>query len=78
MNNALKIVTCLVLSMMAYNRVLAIDILAHRGASGEYPQSTILAFDMALEQGADILELDIHLSKDQFIIINHDADLKKM
>ncbi|WP_444897730.1 glycerophosphodiester phosphodiesterase [Microbulbifer sp. SSSA005] len=77
MNNALKIVTCLVLSMMAYNKVLAIDILAHRGASGEYPQSTILAFDMALEQGADTLELDIHLSKDQFIIINHDADLKK-
>ncbi|WP_444911041.1 glycerophosphodiester phosphodiesterase [Microbulbifer sp. PAAF003] len=77
MNNVLKIVTCLVLSMMTYNKVLAIEILAHRGASGEYPQSTTLAFDMALEQGADILELDIHLSKDQFIIINHDADLKK-
>jgi glycerophosphoryl diester phosphodiesterase len=55
----------------------AIDVIAHRGASGEYPQGTWLAFHMALEQGADALELDVHLSKDNQIIINHDADLKK-
>ncbi|WP_444904980.1 glycerophosphodiester phosphodiesterase [Microbulbifer sp. CnH-101-E] len=58
------------------NQAFSIDILAHRGASGEYPQSTRLAFDKALEQGADILELDVHLSKDYFVIINHDSDLK--
>ncbi|WP_444893472.1 glycerophosphodiester phosphodiesterase [Microbulbifer sp. TRSA001] len=77
MNNILKVVTCLAFSMIIYSQVWAIDILAHRGASGEYPQGTALAFDMALEQGADILELDIHLSKDQYIIINHDVDLKE-
>ncbi|WP_444886445.1 glycerophosphodiester phosphodiesterase [Microbulbifer sp. JMSA008] len=58
------------------NQAFSIEILAHRGASGEYPQSTRLAFDRALEQGADILELDVHLSKDYFVIINHDSDLK--
>ncbi len=57
-------------------QVQATEILAHRGASGMYPQGTWLAFQKALEQGADQLELDVHLSKDQYIIINHDADLE--
>ena len=51
------------------------QILAHRGASGDFPQSTDLAFQKALDMGADILELDVHLSKDGHIIINHDSDL---
>ena len=57
-------------------QVQATEILAHRGASGQYPEGTWLAFQKALDQGADQLELDIHLSKDQYMIINHDADLK--
>ncbi|WP_444943977.1 glycerophosphodiester phosphodiesterase [Microbulbifer sp. ZKSA006] len=77
MKNMLKVVVCVLVSVVAYSQVWAIDILAHRGASGEYPQGTAIAFDKALEQGADILELDIHLSKDHNIIINHDADLKE-
>lgn len=64
-----------ILTAVAHTQVFAIEILAHRGASGEYPQSTQLAFDKALEQGADVLELDVHLSGDNRIIINHDADL---
>lgn len=39
-----------------------------------YPQSTWLAFEKAVEQGADVLEMDVHLSKDNVIIVNHDAD----
>ncbi|AWF81880.1 hypothetical protein BTJ40_14180 [Microbulbifer sp. A4B17] len=76
MKKIIKVITFCLFSMVVGDQVWAIDILAHRGASGEYPQGTSLAFDMALDQGADILELDIHLSKDHFIIINHDADLK--
>lgn len=53
------------------------EILAHRGASGNYPQSTWLAFQIALNQGADTLEMDVHLSKDGHIIVNHDKDLIK-
>ncbi|MCL1126588.1 glycerophosphodiester phosphodiesterase [Shewanella surugensis] len=51
------------------------EILAHRGASGDYPQSSWLAFQIALNQGADTLEMDVHLSKDGHIIVNHDKDL---
>ncbi|MFC3151282.1 glycerophosphodiester phosphodiesterase [Litoribrevibacter euphylliae] len=74
---AFKTLFTLLILIASFNQALAIEILAHRGASGEYPQGTALAFQKALEQGADILELDVHLSKDQHVIINHDADLKK-
>lgn len=76
MRTPLKTLLCIVFTLGLHVEVLAVDILAHRGASGEYPQGTQLAFDKALEQGADVLEFDVHLSKDQYVIINHDADLK--
>jgi glycerophosphoryl diester phosphodiesterase len=50
-------------------------LIAHRGASGSYPDSSLLAFEKALELKADILELDVHLSKDKHIIVNHDSSL---
>jgi len=73
----LRIAISAIFAALISAQSFAIEILAHRGASGEFPQSTALAFHMALEQGADVLELDVHLSEDNHIIINHDADLKK-
>jgi glycerophosphoryl diester phosphodiesterase len=52
------------------------QIIAHRGASGEFPQGTWLAFQNALDMNTDVLELDVHMSKDNHIIIHHDADLE--
>ena len=48
-------------------------IIGHRGASGEYPENTLLAFDRALEQGADALELDVRATADGFAAVMHDA-----
>ncbi len=53
-------------------------LIAHRGASGPYPDSSILAFKKALELDTDILELDVHLSKDKHIIVSHDASLMRV
>ena len=39
-------------------------VIAHRGASAEAPENTIAAFERALALGADAIELDVHLSKD--------------
>lgn len=47
-------------------------IIAHRGAKGEAPENTIAAFELALQQGCDAFELDIHLSKDGEIMVIHD------
>jgi glycerophosphoryl diester phosphodiesterase len=47
-------------------------ILGHRGASGYAPENTRAAFLKALEMGADGVELDVQLTKDGVLIVNHD------
>ncbi|GHI00417.1 glycerophosphodiester phosphodiesterase [Neobacillus kokaensis] len=47
-------------------------IIAHRGASGQAPEHTMAAYQLALDQGADYLELDIHMTKDKQLIAIHD------
>lgn len=52
-------------------------IIAHRGASGTCPENTLLAFDRALEYGADALELDVRLSADGVPVVIHDSTLER-
>lgn len=47
-------------------------VFAHRGASAYAPMNTIPAFELAVEQGADGLELDVQRSKDGQAVIMHD------
>ena len=47
-------------------------IIAHRGASALAPENTLAAFQLALDQGADGIELDVMLSKDGQLIVIHD------
>ena len=51
---------------------------AHRGASAYNPENTLEAFSRAVEQGADCIELDVHLSKDGEIVVAHDARLERV
>lgn len=50
---------------------------AHRGASSIYPENTILAFKEAIKLGCDGIELDVHKSKDNIIVVIHDEDIKR-
>lgn len=50
-------------------------IIAHRGASGLYPEHTILAYETAIEQGTDFIEPDLVMTKDGFLITRHDPYL---
>ncbi len=50
---------------------------AHRGASGNYPENTLLAFQKALEIGVDEIELDLYLTKDDHLIIMHDSTVDR-
>ncbi|WP_050614547.1 glycerophosphodiester phosphodiesterase [Bacillus testis] len=52
-------------------------IIAHRGSSGVYPENTKAAFDAAVNAGADYLELDIQLSKDNCFMVIHDATIDR-
>jgi glycerophosphoryl diester phosphodiesterase len=49
----------------------------HRGARGVLPENTIEAFKYALKTGVDYLELDLHATKDDVLVITHDPHLNK-
>lgn len=51
--------------------------IGHRGAASEAPENTLIAFQKALEQGADGLELDIHLTADGEIVVCHDSTVNR-
>jgi len=52
-------------------------IIGHRGASGAAPENTLAAFDLALAQQADALELDVRLTADGVPVAIHDATLDR-
>ncbi|NLW20297.1 MAG: glycerophosphodiester phosphodiesterase [Clostridiales bacterium] len=53
-------------------------IFAHRGASGYAPENTLEAFQLAVDQGAQGVELDIHLTRDQQILVTHDERIDRV
>ena len=53
-------------------------VIAHRGASGECPENTFPAFARAIELQADMIETDLHLTRDEAIVIHHDAPLSRL
>ena len=53
-------------------------IIAHQGSSLDLPPNTLEAFQLALDQGADIIELDIWRSKDGTWIVIHDRNLSRI
>ncbi|MFP6660594.1 MAG: glycerophosphodiester phosphodiesterase [Myxococcota bacterium] len=52
-------------------------ILGHRGAAGDVPENTLLAFETGLAKGAHVLESDIHLSADGIPMLLHDAEVDR-
>ncbi len=53
-------------------------IIAHRGASALAPENTFAAFQKAIEDGADGIELDVRLSKDGVPVVFHDSTLNRL
>jgi len=52
-------------------------IVAHRGSSAIAPENTIAAFKQAIADGTNAIELDIHLTKDDEIVVIHDSRLNR-
>ncbi len=51
------------------------QVTAHRGASAEYPENTLPAFEAAADYGADWIELDVQQTSDGVLIVMHDTNL---
>ncbi|QCU76878.1 glycerophosphodiester phosphodiesterase [Citricoccus sp. SGAir0253] len=52
-------------------------VIAHRGSSGAYAENTRAAFLHALAEGADGVEVDVHLTRDRHLVCLHDATLER-
>jgi len=56
---------------------MSVEWIAHRGASAEAPENTLAAIRLAWEQGADAVEIDVHLSRDGHVVAIHDATTRR-
>lgn len=52
-------------------------VFAHRGASAHAPENTLAAFEMAIQQKADYIELDAKLTRDQQVVVIHDRTVER-
>ncbi len=66
-----------ILSLMAGGTIAAKRILVHghRGARAVRPENTLPAFEYAIKQGVDALELDVAVTKDNVLVVSHDPVL---
>ena len=53
-------------------------VIAHRGASGYRPENTLPAYELALEMRSDMIEIDLHLTRDGVVVVMHDAELERL
>ncbi len=51
--------------------------IAHRGASSYAPENTFAAFDLALDMGVNDIELDVHFTRDNYIVVIHDDTVER-
>ncbi len=66
----LLLLSCLGMTMLAQSRIL---VHGHRGARAVLPENTLPAFEYAIAQGVDALELDLAVTKDNVLVVSHDA-----
>jgi len=53
------------------------QVIAHRGASFLEPENTIRAVERAVKMGADFVEVDVRVSKDNKLVVMHDPDINR-
>lgn len=53
-------------------------VIGHRGNPSKYPEETIQSDNSAFADGADYVELDLHVSKDNVLVVSHDRDLSRV
>jgi glycerophosphoryl diester phosphodiesterase len=63
------------LCIMTANAAPRILVHGHRGARAIYPENTIPAFEYAIMIGADVLEMDVAVTKDNVLVISHDPHI---
>lgn len=52
-------------------------VIGHRGASGQAPENTLASFARAVDMGVDMVELDVHLTRDDSVMVMHDYNVSR-
>jgi len=69
--------TVLIITTLCYaGSLMGFDVQGHRGCRGLYPENTLAGFQYAIETvGVDTIELDVGITKDLVLVVNHDTYL---
>ena len=59
------------------NEMKRFEIVGHRGAAGLAPENSLSAIEKGIENEASLIEIDVHLSKDNEVIVCHDATIDR-
>jgi len=70
-------ISCAAPSTDRESRGAPVTVIAHRGLSGLAPEHTWVAYDRAIEVGADYIEQDLHMSADGALVVLHDDSLER-
>jgi Glycerophosphoryl diester phosphodiesterase len=66
------------LALLLFFFASGFTVIGHRGDPINAPEETFESFDKAFAEGADYVELDIHVSKDNVLVVSHDRDLERV
>ncbi len=72
-----KIIITVFLALFSITNKAQTKIIAHRGFSDIAPENTLIAFQKAIEIGADYFELDVHQTKDGILVVIHDNTVNR-
>jgi glycerophosphoryl diester phosphodiesterase len=78
MINSWILTGAIAMCLLGSHSALAVEIIAHRGASHDAPENTLSSFKLGYQQGADADELDIYRSKDGKIVVIHDSNTSRL
>lgn len=73
----MKTITLFLFAIISLGTFAQSSFIAHRGASYLAPENTIAAAKLAWELDADAVEVDVHLSKDNRVMVIHDKDTRR-
>src|SRR5215471_5057354 len=66
----------LLVILMSTSAIAQVQVHGHRGARAVRPENTLPAFEYAIAQGVDALELDMAVTKDNILVVSHDPILE--
>ncbi len=72
-----KLFLAAILVLISITNKAQTKIIAHRGFSDIAPENTLIAFQKAIETGADYFELDVHQTKDGILVVIHDKTINR-